>query len=177
MPEPASGERAVHLDVRFGPDGRPLGASARTRIPRPVREVWATVSDVEGWARQLPMVRKATRRGDELTLELGFKVAFFSVGFAFSARARRQDEEWLELSWTAGEPRDIVLRLALTPADDGRACDVESAAQFDLMSIGWLAKYFLRHHPEIQLGVFPGVTIALLEALRRNLPPSEVGTR
>lgn len=38
------------------------------------------------------------------------------------------------------------------------------------MSLGWLAKYFLRHRPEIQFGVMPGVAVGLLESIRRALP-------
>ena len=41
--------------------------------------------------------------------------------------------------------------------------------EFDLMSLGWLAKYFLRHHPEIQFGIFPGVALVLVDSLRRAL--------
>ena len=31
----------------------------------------------------------------------------------------------------------------------------------------WLVKYFLRHHPEIQHGIFPGITLVLLDSIRR----------
>ena len=53
--------------------------------------------------------------------------------------------------------------------DDGKACMLRSTAAFDAMSLGWLAKYFLEHHPEIQFGVMPGVAIGLLASMRLAL--------
>jgi ribosome-associated toxin RatA of RatAB toxin-antitoxin module len=161
--------RGPVVQVRLAPDGRPLGASASGRIEHPVAEVWAVIADVERYARYLPMVQRAERHGDSVTFHLRFKIGFFSVGFQFTADATYEAEKWLELRWTAGEPRDIRLRFELTPVDDGRACMVTGDGEFDLMSLGWLAKYFLRHHPEIQFGIFPGVALVLIDSLRRAL--------
>jgi hypothetical protein len=175
--------RSAHLAagpvirVRVGANGLPVGAAAITRLAYPVASVWAAIADVEHFARHLPMVHRARRRGDDVTFELRFKIGFFSVGFQFSARAVHEAERWLELRWTAGEPRDIRLRFTLTPVDDGRACVVEGDGEFDLHSLGWLAKYFLRHHPEIQYGVFPGVALALIDALRRATEAYVTGKR
>jgi ribosome-associated toxin RatA of RatAB toxin-antitoxin module len=155
------------VKVRTAPDGKPLGATAVARIDHPVSVVWAALSDVERYAKHLPMVHRVHRRGDDLTFELRFKIGFFSVGFHFDAHATYEAERWLELRWTAGEPRGIKLRFTLTPTDDGRACTVEGEGEFDVMSLGWLTKYFLRHHPEIQFGIFPGVALVLVDSLRR----------
>jgi carbon monoxide dehydrogenase subunit G len=155
------------VKVRLSADGRPVGAAAVARIERPVAEVWAALVDIERFARHLPMVRKATRTGDDVTLDLGFKIVFFSVGFSFSAHATYEAPRRFELRWTSGEPRDIVLRFELTPTEDGAACVARTDAQFDIMSLGWLSKYFLRGHPEIQFGVFPGVALVLADSLRR----------
>src|SRR5579871_2561002 len=111
------------IRVRLAEDGRPLGAAATARIDRPVAEVWAAIVDIERYARHLPMVHRATRRGDEVTFELKFKIGFFGVGFHFTARVSQEPETWLEFRWTAGEPRDIRLRFDLAPVDDGRACE------------------------------------------------------
>jgi hypothetical protein len=113
------------------------------------------------------MVRRARRHGDDVTFELRFKIGFFSVGFEFQAHATHEEGRWLELRWKSGEPKDIRLRFTLTPTEDGRACTVESDGEFDVMSVGWVAKYFLRHHPEIQFGIFPGVALALMDSLKR----------
>jgi ribosome-associated toxin RatA of RatAB toxin-antitoxin module len=155
------------VKVRTAPDGKPLGAAAVARIEHPVSVVWAAVSDVERYAKHLPMVHRVRRRGDDVTFELRFKIGFFSVGFQFDAHATYEAERWLELRWTAGEPRDIRLRFTLTPTEDGRGCTVEGDGEFDMMSLGWLAKYFLRHHPEIQFGILPGVALVLIDSLRR----------
>ncbi len=169
--EPPRDARTSVVHVRFSETGTPLGASAVARIDRPAADVWAAVADVERFARFLPMVHRATRRGDDVTFELRFKVGFFSVGFDFTARATHDAPRRLELRWVSGEPRDIYLRFELTPVDDGRACVVEGEGAFEVMSLGWLVKFFLRHHPEIQFGVFPGVALVLLDALRRASAP------
>jgi ribosome-associated toxin RatA of RatAB toxin-antitoxin module len=165
---PTSHEGPV-VRVRVAADGRPLGASATARIERPLAEVWAAVADTERYARNLPMVHRAKRRGDSVAFDLKFRVGFFSVGFEFTADVVYEAEKWLELRWTSGEPKDIRLRFALTPTDDGKACLVEGDAQFDLHSLGWLVKYFLKHHPEIQHGIFPGVALVLIDSLRQTL--------
>jgi ribosome-associated toxin RatA of RatAB toxin-antitoxin module len=152
--------------VRLGTDGKPAGAAAQVRIDQPVAKVWAAVADVERLATFLPMVHRARRDGDRVTFELKFRIGFFSVGFHFTADATYEKEKWLELRWVSGEPKDVRLRFALTPAGDG-ACDVEGDGEFDLHSLGWLVKYFLKHHPEIQFGIFPGVALVLIDSLRR----------
>ncbi len=169
MPHSSSGTHEPLVRVRMSPEGKPVGAAASARFERPVGEVWAAIKDVERLARHLPMVHRVQRRGDLVTLDLKFKVAFFSVGFQFTAAATYEEEQWLELRWTSGEPRDIRLRFDLSPEDEGRACVVRGDGEFDLTSLGWLTKYFLRHHPEIQFGVFPGVALVLVDSLRRSL--------
>jgi uncharacterized protein YndB with AHSA1/START domain len=163
-----SDDKTVAVTVRIGPDGRASGAAAVAKILRPPADVWAAVTDVERFARHIRMVDSARRRGDEVTLDLKYKLGLiFKVGFSFTARATETDGRILELRWVSGEPRDIRLRFELTPADDGRATIVEGDGEFDVMSLGWLAKYFLQHHPEIQFGVFPGVALVLVDALKR----------
>jgi carbon monoxide dehydrogenase subunit G len=155
------------IRVRLGSDGKPLGASASAVLAHPPDLVWAALQDLETYARYLPMVHRVRRAGDDVTFELRFKVGFFSVGFEFSAHVTREPGRSVQLVWTAGEPKDIRLRFTLEPVDGGRACSVEGDGQFDLTSLGWMAKYFLRHHPEIQFGVFPGVALVLVDSLRR----------
>lgn len=157
---------APTVKVRLARDGAPLGAAASVRIEHSPEVVWSAVADIERYARHLPMVHRARRDGDDVAFDLRFKVGFLSAGFSFRARATYEEGRWLELRWLEGEPRDIRLRFTLTPTDDG-ACLVEGDGEFDLMSLGWLAKYFLRHHPEIQFGIFPGVALVLIDSLRR----------
>jgi hypothetical protein len=73
-----------------------------------------------------------------------------------------------------GEPRGLVIRYDLAPIEDGRATQLSVRIGFDLRSLGWLVKYFLKHHPEIQYGVYPGCALALAASMRRaalGLPP------
>jgi hypothetical protein len=156
------------VKVRFGPDGRPVGAVAELRVDRPVADVWAVLADLQRFAERLPMVHRARRDGDRVTFDLKFKIGFFSVGFQFKAEATYEAEKWLELRWYEGEPRDVRLRFDLKPEDEGKACLVEGHGEFDVQSLGWLVKYFLRHHPEIQYGIFPGIALALVDTLRKS---------
>jgi ribosome-associated toxin RatA of RatAB toxin-antitoxin module len=167
LANPASAHEGPVVRVTTGRDGRPSRASARGRIDRPVSRVWSTIYDIERFARFLPMVNHARRRGDSVAFDLGFRVGFFTAGFAFTTNATYEEEKWLALAWTAGEPRDIKLRFALTPIEGESACMVETEAEFDIQSLGWLVKYFLKHHPEIQHGIFPGITLVLLDSIRR----------
>jgi hypothetical protein len=160
-------EAETMVTVRTAPDGRPVGARARARIERPVADVWAALRDVEAYARFLPMVHRVQRDGDRLTFELRFRISLFSTTFRFTADATYEEQRWLELRWVAGEPRGIRLRFDLTPEDGGRACIVDGDGELDLQSLGWLAKYFLKHHPEIEFGVLPGVALVLVDSLRR----------
>jgi hypothetical protein len=155
------------VDVRLGPDGRPVSASAVGRVDRPVAHVWSIIADVSGFARRVPMVHRVRLDGDRVTVDLKFKLALFSVGFQFVAVETHEAQRWLELRWVAGEPRGIRLRFELEPLDEGRACTLRTDGEFDATSLGWLTKYFLRHHPEIQYGIFPGVALALFDSMRR----------
>ncbi len=162
-----SADQAPIVQVRVTPEGRPIGAAAVTRIERPVARVWEIVADVEKYAGRVPMISKVKRHGDRVEVDLKFKVALFSAGFQFTADITSEKERWLEIRWVDGEPRGIKLRFELTPLDEGRACLVRGEGEFDALSLGWLVKFFLKHHPEIQHGIFPGVALVLLDAMRR----------
>lgn len=155
------------VHVRHAADGRPAGAAAQGTIDRPVARVWSVIADVERYAGRVPMIHRVKRDGDRVTVDLKFKVAFLSTGFTFVADATYEKERWLELRWVSGEPRGIRLRFELEPTDDGKRTLLKSDGEFDPHSLGWLAKYFLKHLPEIEFGIFPGVALALIDAMRR----------
>src|SRR5262249_39750955 len=125
--------------VSVGSDGRPAGAAARARIDRPVAEVWATVADVERFARHLPMVHRVRRDEGRVTFDLKFRIGISSAGFQFTAEVYGEPGRWLELRGVSGEPKDVFLRFELTPLDEGRSCVVEGEGRFDIQSLGWLA--------------------------------------
>jgi ribosome-associated toxin RatA of RatAB toxin-antitoxin module len=155
--------------VQMDRDGRPRAASAEARIEQPVSRVWSAVADVDQYAERIPMVHRVRLEGDRVTVDLKFKVSFLSVGFQFTAAMTHEPERWLELRGISGEPRGIRLRFELEPVEGGSACMLRGEGEFDAQSLGWLAKYFLRNHPEIENGVFPGVAITLVESMRRAL--------
>lgn len=159
------------LQIHLGADGLPARASAAARLRAPPARVWAVISDVDGYAGRVPMIHRVRKDGDRVTVSLRFKVALFSVGFAFVADVRPDPERSLEIRGVSGEPRGIVLRFDLAPLSGGAETLVESSAELDVLSLGWLPKYFLGHHPEIQHGILPGVALALLDSMRRAAEP------
>lgn len=160
-----SPRQETQLRVQHGPDGRPVSAIATTRIARPLAKVWATIIEVEKFPGRVPMIHKAQRTGDRVVVDLKFKVSLLSVGFQFTVDAKYEESKWLELAWVAGEPKELRLRFDLEP--DGDGCLLHTAAQFDTQSLGFLAKYFLKHHPEIEYGIFPGVAMSLGDSMKR----------
>ena len=155
------------LAVHLGPDGLPSVAVAAGRIAATPARVWAVISDVDHYAGRVPMIHRVRKDGDRVTVGLRFKVAFFSMGFEFVAEERHEDERMLDLRGVSGEPRGLRLGFDLAPHAGGAETLLETHAEFDLLSVGWLAKYFLKHHPEIQYGVFPGVALSLLDSMTR----------
>jgi carbon monoxide dehydrogenase subunit G len=153
------------IRVIFGDGGMPAGAVAGVRVAAPPERVFAVLSDVQAYVGRVPMVHKVKLDGERVTVSLKFKISLFSVGFEFVADAKKEDNRWLELNHVAGEPRELRLRFDVLP--DGEGSLVYAAISFDVMSLGWLAKYFLKHHPEIQYGIFPGASLALLDSMRR----------
>lgn len=154
------------IEVDAGADGTPDAATATTRVNAPPARVWSHILDVDRYPTFVPMISKVKREGDRVTVHLKFKVAFFSVGFDFIADATFADGKWLDLRWVSGEPRDLHIRFELEPAADG-ATTLRSSISFDPFSLGWLTKYFLKHHPEIRYGIFPGCAYGLADSMRQ----------
>jgi hypothetical protein len=113
------------------------------------------------------MIHKVKREADRAHVFLRFKLALFSVGFDFVAAVKTEGQRRLELVGLSGEPRDIRLAFELWPHDGGKATILSGSGGFEMQSLGFLVKYFLRHHPEIELGIFPGVALGLIDAVRR----------
>lgn len=154
------------IEVVVGPDGTPAEATATTRVAAPVARVWAFILDVERYPTFVPMIAKARRDGDRVTVHLKFKVAFFSVGFDFVADAKFEAERWLDIRWVSGEPGALHIRFELDDNGDG-STTLRATISFDPFSLGWLTKYFLKHHPEIRYGIFPGCAYGLADSMRQ----------
>lgn len=152
--------------VTMGPDGRPVAAAATGRIARSVQTVWSVVTDVDKFPERVPMIHKVKKDGNRVTVDLKFKVSLLSVGFQFVVDAKQEEPRLLELAWVSGEPREMKLRYELTPIDADN-CSITVFASFDAQSLGWLAKYFLKNHPEIENGIFPGVALTMVQSMRQ----------
>jgi len=159
--------RAVDLTVNIDPTGQPRGATAQAKIDCPLEKLWDVIVDVDKFPERIPMIHRVKLSGNRANIDLKFKLSLFSVGFHFEVDVKKEDKKWLELAYVSGEPRGIRLRFDLEEVDGGKATLLKSTGEFDVMSLGWLAKYFLKHHPEIQFGVIPGVAVGLLESMRK----------
>lgn len=158
----------VNVSLNVDGNGYANCATAESVINAPVARVWDVVTDVDQYPERVPMISRVRLDGTRATVKLKFKLSLFSVGFEFVVdEVHSEADRWLELRYVSGEPRDIRLRFDLQPIDDGKATMLRTTGEFDVMSLGWLAKYFLKHHPEIQCGIIPGVAIGLLESMRR----------
>lgn len=146
--------------------GAAMGAIAAGRIDAPCARVWSVIEDLENYAQQVPLVRKVTLAGDRVTVTLRFKIALFSATFQFVADRSVDPERSLDLRYVSGQPEQIHLRFDLIPVADGAATVLYVTCGFDIRSLGWLVKFFLKHHPEIQLGVYSGTGLALLDSIR-----------
>jgi hypothetical protein len=166
-PEVVAAAAGPLVAVEPAPDGRPVGAIAAGRLPVEPARIWQMLADVERWGAHIPMIHHMHREGDRVTSKLRFRIALFSVGFGFTADASYEEGRWLELRWVSGEPRALRIRFELAPVEGGTV--VYAGVAFDVMSLGWLVKFFLKHHPEILYGVFPGSALTLYEALRKSV--------
>ncbi|HEX4459392.1 MAG TPA: hypothetical protein VIA18_15540 [Polyangia bacterium] len=146
--------------------GKPIGAVAVADIEAPRSRVWSVIANLDGYAGVVPMLDKVKRQGDRVTVHLRFKISLVSVGFEFTCALKMEHERWLELTWVAGEPKGLRIRFDLEDTESGTT-QVKAGIWFDALSLGWLAKYFLRHHPEIQFGIFPGCALAIVDSMRR----------
>jgi ribosome-associated toxin RatA of RatAB toxin-antitoxin module len=153
------------IEVVAGADGTPDSATATTRIAAPPARVWSHIVAVERYPEFVPMIAKARRDGDRVSVHLKFKVSFFSVGFDFVADVVMEEARWLDLRGVSGEPRDLRIRFELEGEDGGTV--LRSTISFDPFSLGWLTKYFLKHHPEIRYGIFPGCAYGLADSMKQ----------
>ena len=153
------------VEVELDSAHQPVAATATQIIAAPRDRVWRALDDVEAYPGLVPMLHKVKRVGDRVTVSLRFRISLFTTGFEFTADAIRDEGKTLELRWVAGEPRALNLRFDLEEVAGG--CKVRARVSFDVDSLGWLTRYFLKHHPEIRFGIFPGTACALLDSFRR----------
>jgi carbon monoxide dehydrogenase subunit G len=170
-PEDAARLGTPLLRVLLDAAGAPVGATGCWRIPAPPARVWAVLEDVDRYAGRIPMVDKVVRRGDRVELHLRFRISLFSVHFSFEASVQRDPGRSVDIRWISGEPRNAHIHLELEPIEGGAATLLHATTRYDIDSLGWLVKYFLKHHPEIRYGVHTGSVMTILEAMRNVASP------
>ena len=160
-------QKKAVIEVDVGDDGIPTSATATTRVGAPAARVWSFIVDVDRYPSFVPMLAKVRRDGDRVTVGLKFKITLFSVGFDFVADAKYEEGKWLELRGVGGDMRDLHIRFELEDGADVASSTLKATISFDPFSLGWLSKYFLKHHPEIRYGIFPGCAYGLADAMRQ----------
>jgi hypothetical protein len=162
------------IELLRGKDKKSIGARAFAKVAVSPQQIRAAFDRIEkegsfkGFVEHIPMVRDLRRERDHMAIELQFKVAIVSVRFGATMRLVREGPDAVRFDFIDGEPRDLSLRFA-GHALEGGASLLEVGVGFDIDSLGWLTKYFLRHHPEIRDGAHAGTAVAIVEALRAAL--------
>lgn len=156
------------IRVKLGSDGGPFEATAGRRVKATAANTWAVISDVASYGGRIPMMDSVRVDDRFVTAHLRFGVSLFSAKFSFKTERTVVEGQRIELRYVEGEPRDLHIRLEIAPASTPDACLLFTTLGFDVFSLGWLAKYFLKHHPEIRYGIYPGAALALLDVMGRQ---------
>jgi carbon monoxide dehydrogenase subunit G len=165
LEDPGAGAGPL-VRVHIGDDKLPVGASGALRVAAPPDVVWELIERVDRHPELVHMIHRAHRDGDEVWIQLRFRMAVLSAKFGFKGTLREEPGRWLEMSYVSGEPKGIRLRFEIEPVDGGRSTLLRIAVTYDIYTLGFLVKFFLRHHPEIQHGVYPGTVLSLLDSIR-----------
>ena len=146
-------------------DAKPFGARAQAHILAPPERVWQLLTSFERYPEKVPMIHSALVEGDQVTLALRFRMGIFSTTFQFRAHIEREEGRRLALRWIEGLPRNIFVAFELEPDAGGTRLKCEIS--YDIQSLGWVVKYFLKHHPEMALGSYAGTALVLVDAVRK----------
>ncbi len=148
-------------------NGRLCAATAGLRIDVSPEQLWKVLADLPNYHKRVPMMSRVAVADRRIAVDLKFRMSLFSVGFSFVADAILDEGRSIELRYVSGEPRDLAIRFDLQPIGDGKSSALQTRIGFDVDSLGWLVKVFLRHHPEIEYGIFPGCALALVDTMRK----------
>jgi hypothetical protein len=161
------------IELQRGPSGVSSGARAWALLDADATKCKAAldrIGEEANFARfvqHIPMVKEIRRERDLFVIELQFKVSLLSVKFGAKTRVVRAYEQPLRMEYVSGEPAGLSLRFAYeTPPELGGKALLAISSAYDTDSLGWLAKHFLKNHPEIRDGAQTGTAVAIVEALR-----------
>lgn len=179
------GREGILNHVEQAPDGTLLRSVAVALVDAPLAQVVSEVRSIRaqrgGFLRNVNIINKVTFLGDEgdrqrIRLELRYRFFLFRTRFQLDADVTVGDDGSLDLVGVSGKPQGLRAHFRARPvvvSEDGREQTlVYCSLRFDVNSLGWLVDYFLRHHPEIELGVFsataPIIVLTLKQAVEKR---------
>ena len=179
------GAEGILNHVERTPKGTLLRSVAVALVDAPLNKVVDQVQQIRsqrgGFLRDVNIINKVTflrQDGDRLRLrlELLYRFFLFRTKFHVEADVTVGEDGSLDLVGVSGKPQGLRAHFRAQPvvvAKDGpEQTLVFCSLRFDVHSLGWLVDYFLRHHPEIELGVFsataPVIVLTLKEAVEKQ---------
>lgn len=177
------GQEGILNHVERAPDGTLLRSVAAALVDAPLPRVEEEVRRIKthqgGFLQHVNLIHKVTvlRDGPEglrVRLALRYRFLLFRTTFEVDADVVTREGASLDLVGVSGKPSGLRAHFRAVPvAPDGRPQTlVYCSLRFDVSSLGWLVDYFLKHHPEIELGVFsataPVIVLTLKEAVERT---------
>jgi hypothetical protein len=175
------GQEGILNHVEQASDGTLLRSVAVALIDAPLSEVVTAVRQIRthqgGFLRDVNIIHRLRileDRPDGLRIRLELRYRFFVLRFKFEVDADVvvDEEGRLDLTGVRGKPQGLRAHFRVQPVADGEKTLAYCSLRFDVNSLGWLVDYFLRHHPEIELGVFsataPVIVLTLKQAVERR---------
>ncbi|MFH2009596.1 MAG: hypothetical protein ABI333_23590 [bacterium] len=182
------GREGILNHVEQAPDGTLLRSVAVALVDAPLEAIVSEVRGIKtrqgGFLRDVNIIHKVTvlqerPQGLRIRLELRYRFLLFRTTFRVDADVTVDEEGRLDLVGIKGKPEGLKAHFRAQPVDVGEGPQslVFCSLRFEVSSLGWLVDYFLRHHPEIELGVFsataPVIVLTLKEAVeKRKQEPS-----
>jgi ribosome-associated toxin RatA of RatAB toxin-antitoxin module len=148
---------------------RPRAAAALMAVNAPAEVLWSIVGNIDSFPKLINMVHSvrhldANADGvDVVKVNLRFKMAFFSTKFDFVATRETTGERRVEVNYVSGKVRDVAIEIEVLDIDAEHSV-LRCHVGFDPLSLGWLVKVFLRHHPEIEWGLHTGSVMSIASA-------------
>ena len=176
----ALGETGILNHVERAPDGTLLRSVAVVLIDAPLDRVEAEVRKIRtnqgGFLAKMNMIHSVkvlSEDGDRLRIRLllRYRYLLFSAKFQFDADVFVGDKGRLDMIGVEGKPSGLKAHFRAEPVERGERSQtlVYCSVRFDVSSLGWLVDYFLRHHPEIELGVFSASAPVILLTLKESV--------
>jgi hypothetical protein len=176
----ALGETGILNHVERDADGTLLRSVAVVLIDAPLERVAAEVKKIRsnqgGFLAKMNMIHSVKVLDDDgdrlrIRLLLRYRYLLFSAKFQFDADVVVGNDGRLDMIGVDGKPSGFKAHFRAEPVERGGRPQtiVVCSVRFDVRSMGWLVDTFLRHHPEIELGVFsasaPVILLTLKEAV------------